>query len=212
VTPLGALGRDGLRRAVVEPAEKQGYRFEDERLVEEILAAVEGVRGTLPLLAFAVSRLWERRDRESRLLTRAAYHEIGGVEGALAQHAEATLDRMGSEREGVLREIFSNLTTAQGTRAVLSREELLSALPDRSEGEILLRQLVDARLLTSYETERSPGQPGGHSVEISHESLLTAWPRLVRWQTQDADGALLRDQLRKAAHLWQERGGTEDLL
>ncbi len=211
LTPLGALTRDGLRRAVVDPADTKGYRFEDEALVEEILAGVEDVRGALPLLGFAVSRLWERRDSQRRLLTHNAYREIGGVGGALAQHAEATLERIGLQREGIVREIFRNLTTAQGTRAVLPREELLSTLPDRAEGDVLLGLLVDARLLTSYETEGLT-EPRGHSVEILHESLLTAWPRLVRWQTQDVDGALLRDQLRKAAHLWQERGETEDLL
>ena len=111
-----------------------------------------------------------------------------------------------------MRSIFRNLTTAEGTRAVLTREELLSALPDRDVGEAVLRQLVDARLLTSYETEGSVGETSGRHVEILHESLLTAWPRLVRWQTQSADGAQLRDQLRQAAHLWQERGKAEDLL
>ena len=212
LTPLGPLTRDGLRRAVVEPAAKQGYRFEDEELVEEILGAVEGARAALPLLAFAVSRLWERRDREKKVLTREAYREIGGVEGALAQHAEATLERIGVEREGIVRDIFRNLTTAQGTRAVLEREELLSAFPDRAVAEAVLRQLIDSRLLTSYETEGSDGRPASHQVEILHESLLKAWPRLVRWQTQAADGAQLRDQLRQAARLWQERGGAEDLL
>ena len=45
-----------------------------------------------------------------------------------------------------------------------------------------------------------------------HESLLTHWPRLARWRTQDADGAQLRDQLKQAAHLWDERGRRDDLL
>ena len=45
-----------------------------------------------------------------------------------------------------------------------------------------------------------------------HESLLKAWPRLVRWQTQDEEGAQLRDQLKQAAHLWEEKGRPADLL
>jgi WD40 repeat protein len=49
-------------------------------------------------------------------------------------------------------------------------------------------------------------------VEIVHESLLRAWPRLVRWQTQDADAAQIRDQLRQAARLWQAKGQPNDLL
>jgi hypothetical protein len=78
LTPLPALSREGLVRALVEPAKKRGYRFEDEALVQEMVDSVEGVRGALPLLAFAVSRLWERRDRERKLLTRAAHEEMGG--------------------------------------------------------------------------------------------------------------------------------------
>ena len=173
-----------------------------------MVSLVEGVRGALPLLAFAVARLWERRDRETKLLTREAYREIGGVEGALAQHAEATMDRIGPERQGLVREMFRNLVTAQGTRAVIDREELLSAFPDRAAADEVLRQLIDARLLTSYEVEGKEGEPSHHRVEVVHESLLKAWPRLVRWQAQDEDGALLRDQLKQAAHLWDEKGRT----
>ena len=114
LTPLPALTTDGLRRALVEPAKKRGYSFEDQALVDEMVESVEGARGALPLLAFAVSRLWERRDRERKVLTRATYEEIGGVAGALAQHAEATLDRVGAERQDVVREIFRNLVDGAG--------------------------------------------------------------------------------------------------
>ena len=34
----------------------------------------------------------------------------------------------------------------------------------------------------------------------------------MRWQAQDEEGALLRDQLKQAAHLWDEKGRTADLL
>jgi DNA-binding winged helix-turn-helix (wHTH) protein len=212
LTPLRLPSKDALVRAVMEPAAKEGLGFEDEALVEEMVQAVVTERGALPLLAFAVSRLWEERDRERKLLTRAAYREIGGVEGALAQHAEATLEIIGPGREGIVREVFRNLSTSQGTRAVLGHEELLSAFADRAAAEVVLRQLVGARLLTSYETESGDGIPSRHAVEIVHESLLRAWPRLVRWQTQDADGAQFRDQLRQTARLWGERGRAEDLL
>jgi WD40 repeat protein len=212
LTPLGQLTRTSLRRALVEPGRKRGYRFEDEALVNEMVDCVEGARAALPLLAFAVSRLWELRDREQKVLTRAAYQQIGGVAGALAQHAEATLDRIGSMHQDLVRELFRNLVTAHGTRAVMDRDELLSAIPDRAAALHVLEQLVAARLLTSYQVEGKQGEPGGHRVEIVHESLLRAWPRLVRWQMQDEHGAHLRDQLRQAAHLWDEKGRTADLL
>jgi serine/threonine protein kinase/WD40 repeat protein len=243
LTPLSPLTPEGLRRALTEPAKREGFAFEDEALVAEMLESLQEARGALPLLAFAVARLWEKRDRERKLLTRKAYEEIGGVAGALAQHAEHTLERIGLEREPIVRELFRNLVTAQWTRAVADREELLSVLPDREAGGRVLDQLIDARLLTSYEVREAEGtarhpERGGSGVraregteadrssevlsavtsvsrqriEIVHESLLRAWPRLVRWQAQDEEGAVLRDQLKQAARLWEEKSRPDDLL
>ncbi len=205
LTPLGTLSPSALRRALVQPALACGYRFEDDALVEEMVSEVSHERGVLPLLAFAASRLWEKRDRDRGLITREAYQEIGGVGGALARHAEETLEKIGTERTPLVRELFRNLVTAQGTRASREVDELLSIFPTEGERKAaaeVLRELVAARLLTSYET----------SVEIIHESLLSAWPRLVHWRNQDEGGALLRDQLRQAAHIWEERRRADDLL
>ncbi len=213
LTMLGPPTGNALRRALVQPALLCGYRFEDESLADQMLSAIEGERGALPLLAFAAARLWEQRDREHGLLTREAYERVGGVSGALAQHAEATLERIGGDRQPLVREIFRNLVTAQGTRAVVAVEDLLSVFEEQAAAEQILRTLIDARLLTSFKVPASrEGERVQRRVEIVHESLLVSWPRLVRWQTQDADGAQLRDQLRQQARLWEERERPEDLL
>ena len=233
--PTGA----NLRRALIQPATKCGYRFEDDELVERMLAEVEGERGALPMLAFAAAKLWEMRDRENGVLTRQAYRDIGGVGGALAKHAEATIDRVGSDRVPIVRELFRNLVTAEGTRAVREWDELLSVFsaetrsrstgdqpPGRkppadgagpgftarqADAEEVLGALIDSRLLTSYEVHEEGREPT-RRVEIIHESLLEKWPRLVRWSTQDADAAQLRDELRHAARQWDQRGRTDDRL
>jgi hypothetical protein len=74
-----------------------------------------------------------------------------------------------------------------------------------------VRELIDARLLTSFELREGDGEPT-RIVQIVHESLLTSWPRLVRWQAQEADAAPHRDHLRQAARTWEERGRSDDLL
>jgi len=215
LTPLTPPSAAALRRALTEPAARRGVRFEDETLVEEMVEAVASERGALPLLAFTVSELWEKRDRERRLLQREAYEAMGGVAGALAHHAEATLARLGGERDGIVREVFRNVVTAEGTRAVADRDELLSVFGSRKEAaEPVLDALVEARLLTEYEADvlDTGHDAGRRRVELVHESLLVHWTRLAGWRTQDAHGARLRDQLRQAAHLWEERGRPEDLL
>jgi WD40 repeat protein len=212
LTAMLPLSGQPLRRALVQPTLKCGYRFEDETLVDEIISDVENERGALPLMAFAASRLWEKRDRQAGVLTRNAYQEIGGVAGALAQHAERTMERIGTQREPIVREIFRNLITAQNTRAARDTEELLSVFAEKNAAEEVLRILIDARLLTSFETQQADGEKSKRRVEIIHESLLSNWPRLVRWQTQDAGSAQLRDQLRQAAQMWEQRKHSEDLI
>ena len=226
LTPLGPPTGDALRRALVQPALRCGYRFEDEALVDALLEEVEGERGALPLVAFTMARLWELRDRERGLLTRGAYERLGGVAGALARHADETLERIGRDRAPLVRELFRNLVTAQGTRATVDRDELLSVFTGKEDGATdagppsrraqaaaVLDALVAARLLTSYEVPpEEQGGAGSRHVEVVHESLLVSWPRLVRWRAQDEQGALLRDQLRQAARLWDERGRPDDLL
>ena len=58
----------------------------------------------------------------------------------------------------------------------------------------------------------TPERTIARRLEIVHESLLTKWPRLLRWRTQDAEGAQLRDELRQAARTWHEHGRSDDLL
>ena len=216
LTLLGPPAAGDLRRSLVEPARRRGFRFDDDELADEMVASVARERGALPLLAFAARRLWELRDSERRIVTREAYEEIGGVAGALAQHAEATLEAIGHERLPIVRELFRNLVTAQQTRATRSVDDLLSVFDEDQRGPAaeVLQTLVGARLLTSFEEAKAEEGKAERPrrVEIVHESLLREWPRLVRWQTQDADAARLRDQLRQAAQLWQARGRPAELL
>ena len=217
ITPLGPPAGVQLKRAIVEPAARQRFAFDSELLVDEMVAEVKEERGALPLLAFAVAQMWRHRDVEQRLLTTEAYQRIGGVAGALARHAEATLETIGTQRHGVVRELFRNLVTAHGTRAIRDGAELLSVFdPDsRDDAADVLRALIDARLLIAFDetiATRDDDDPTSPRVEIVHESLITSWPRLVRWRAQDAEGALLRDQLRQVSTLWRERGRPVDLL
>ena len=150
-------------------------------MVSEIISEVEGERGALPLLAFAMSRLWEKRDRGRHLLTRKAYEEIGGVSGALAQHAESTLDRIGSARQGIVRELFRNLVTSKTTRIARKRNELLSLFEEveKDDADEVLGELTRARLLNSFEDyrrRRRRSQARRDSPRVTGQELAATCP------------------------------------
>lgn len=198
---------EDLKRILVEPARRSGYTFEDEALPAEMVAEVADQPSALALLSFTAARLWEDRDRHFRLLRRRTYAALGGVGGALAQHAEATLAAMPHEQRALAREVFRHLVTAEGTRAVLTRVDLTRVVGGGPHADTVVERLVAARLLVASEAET-----GEDRVEIVHEALLAAWPRLVEWRREDVEGARMRDQLRAAAKQWHERGRQRGLL
>jgi len=214
LVPIGALDDASLRRSVVEPARRSGVRFEDPALVEEILEEVRAERGALPLLGFGLACLWEHRDRDRKQITRDGYHTMGRMTGALARHAEHTLDEIGPARAGMVRELLRQLVSARRTRVGRRVRDLIELFEDRRAAEAVIETLVRARLLTSYRTtvRSRGGEAEERHVEIIHESLLVTWPRLRRWHAEDAEGARLRDQLREAARIWDERGRPASLL
>ncbi len=72
------------------------------------------------------------------------------------------------------RAVLLRLVTPAGTRQVLSQERLLEGLP-AAAAEVLDR-LVAARLITTRQTAASTLE--GASLELAHESLITAWSQL----------------------------------
>ena len=51
---------------------------------------MQGQAGALPLLEYTLLELW--RQRQGNRLTIAAYHDMGGVQGALEHRADAVLE------------------------------------------------------------------------------------------------------------------------
>jgi hypothetical protein len=108
-----------------------------------MVIAVADRPGALALLSFTSSRLWELRDRRFRQLTRNAYDAMGGVGGALGRHAEATLDTLSANEQRSAREIFRYLVTGDGTRAMITTQELrqrLATSPAEAVAEACDRQ------------------------------------------------------------------------
>ena len=204
---LSTPDRAGLREAIVQPIDAVGYRFESDAMVDDMLDALGGTPGALPLLQFAASQLWDARDRGRRCLTSASYAAIGGVSGALATHADDVVASMDPAAQKLTHRIFRALVTPERTRAIVELADLRELARDSGELSHVIDQLVAARLLVV----QTRGDSGG-SVEIVHESLIERWPALRRWLDEDQEDAAFHSQLAAAARQWDAKRRAAGLL
>ncbi|WP_268811458.1 serine/threonine-protein kinase [Archangium violaceum] len=200
--------REGLRDALVQPAERAGYRFETPAMVDNMLEHLESTQGALPLLQFAATQLWESRDPARKLLTTSAYAAIGGIAGALASHADSVLTGMSTQERTLVRALFLRLVTPEHTRALVSADELRELTKDTGEMQRLIDHLVQARLLVV----QTGGGATGATVELVHESLIHSWPTLKRWLDEGQEDSGFLEQLRNATRQWQAKKFDNNLL
>ncbi|HEY4035928.1 MAG TPA: TIR domain-containing protein [Ktedonobacteraceae bacterium] len=204
--PVLPLDYRNLRDIIKKPAALPDVQlqFEDD-LVGELLADMRGQSSALPLLQFTMDRLFQRR--QGHLLPLSAYSDIGGLQGALVQHAEATYALLPSDdyreltRVLFLHLIEPNSLDQDSTRRRLALSEL--ALGDTNKTEILQRVaniFTTARLLTTTE------QNGLAVLEVSHEALIRSWPRLAIWLRKAYDDLYLHRRVREDAAAWNRLG------
>ncbi|NRQ33100.1 hypothetical protein HII36_14795 [Nonomuraea sp. NN258] len=199
---IGPMTKDELRSAITQPALRAGLNVERE-LIATLLADIADEPGGLPLLSHALLETWRRR--RGNVLTQSGYHASGGAQGALAQTAERTYADFDDAEKDAARRVFLRLTAlgdgTEDTRRRAAHTEL-ATVADRATVTGVLDRLATARLVVI----------GEESVEVAHEALIRAWPRLRRWLTDDRDGLVLHRRLTDAAQVWRSADRDPELL
>ena len=196
---LGPLREADLRRAIEGPAAQAGLRIEPG-LVDLLVREVLGESGALPLLSHVLRQTWKRR--EGNTLTVAGYTATGGIRGAVSQSAEGLFRGLNSHQQTMVRDLMVRLVAADESGApVRQRVPRRSVLTDQQRQDVAER-LIAARLLSS----------DGETLEVAHESLAVAWPRLRGWLDDDVDGLRIMRHLTVAAATWDELGRPESEL
>ncbi|MFF9775658.1 helix-turn-helix domain-containing protein [Streptomyces sp. NPDC013978] len=159
------------------------------------IGADETPSGALPLVSHALLATWQRRTDSA--LTVDGYERAGGIQGAIARTAENVFARLYPAEQRTIRRILSRLVVvadgAGATRRRTSRAALMAQLGDADGAAAALDAFVRARLITL----------DSDTVQITHEALLHAWPRLRDWIHADRAGLLLHQQLAHAAAEWE---------
>ena len=198
---LGPMSEGELREAIERPAKLRGVKFE-EGLVTRILKDVAGREGNLPLLEFTLEQLWER---QAGRLTHQGYDAIGGVEQALASHADRTMESLTRSERTAAQQVFLQLVHPgegqEDTRRVAIRAEL------GEQSWPLVSRLATARLVVTGRDES-----GEQTVELIHEALIRHWGMLRAWVNEHRAFRIWQDQLRQQVRAWLSSEQDEGTL
>lgn len=172
------LSPEELRAAIAKPAEQAGRPL-DAATVDLLLAEAHSNQGALPLLEFALTRIWEGMERGEE--PGATLRQIGGVGGALAGEAQKIYKTLtDAEQKTARRALVRLVRLGEGTRDT-RRRAALTELRGRGETEAqvlaVLRRFSaeNARLVTL-------GADGAETVaEVTHEALFEHWTELRAW-------------------------------
>ncbi|GGM41477.1 hypothetical protein GCM10012275_10600 [Longimycelium tulufanense] len=197
---LGPMSTDELRRAITQPAARSGCTVEGA-LLAQLVAEAAGRPGVLPLLSHALRETWARR--RGTALTLTGYQATGGIPHALALTAERAYQDLTEHQREIARSLFLRAVApgegTEDTKRRIGLDELDTEDPDTAA---VVEALAATRLLT-VDTD---------TVELSHEALITSWPRLRRWVETNREGLRVHRRLTEAAQSWAATGQDAALL
>ncbi|MCC5641593.1 caspase family protein [Nostoc sp. CHAB 5824] len=219
-----------LKDTITEPAKLQGHSVE-EGLVLKILEDVKQEPGFLPLLEFALTKLWDKRDQEKHQLTLEEYKNLKGLTGALNLHAEKVYHyqdyqkespteegkRSQQEKEWIQRIFLRLVRTGEGEKDTRQRQPkatLLNIAGDDPKQRQQLSKLLDGeaglvkgRLLVTGNDEQ-----GQAWIDLAHEALIEGWQQFAQWRQQDRDLRRLSDRLEDTRREWLNKRQDDKYL
>ena len=149
---------------------------------------------------------WDKREGDR--LTSHGYGQVGGVSHAVQTSANSVYDALPAGQQTLAREILRSMTVASRdgrlTRRPVTGTDLYTGHPDadRSQVNAVLEAFAAERLIVL----------DGATAQISHDVLLSAWPRLRGWLEDDRASWILYGQLADDAAAWHDRHDDPSFL
>ena len=190
-----------IRQMITIPAQAARLHFEagangqpplDEVIAESAARSPE----SLPLLEFTLTQLYETRT-PGGMLTFKRYRQLGGIEGAIASHAEAVFSGLDASVQKRFAGVFNQLTSCDSDGRYLRKWVSHAQLNVDSQAGQLVNAFLEARLLVS---ERNPD--GVDVVTLAHESLFIHWPRLIVWLKTNRSLLNIRNRISEQVTRW----------
>jgi WD40 repeat protein len=200
------MTRDERRAAISGPARVGGAEISPV-LLTRLVNDVGDNPDQLSILQHALNRTWARWQNEGGAtgpLDLAHYEAIGTMARALDQHAERAYKELLTVRQQqICEKIFKALTDKANDPRGIRRPTTLGTL-------CALAGAKPEEVTTVIEVFRKPSRsflmpPAGEALEtetvidISHESLMRVWQRLINWADEEAQSAQMYRRLADAA-------------
>jgi tetratricopeptide (TPR) repeat protein len=209
------MTRDELRSAITGPVAVGGAEI-TPRLVLRLMNEVGNDHDRLPVLQHALMRTWDhwQNQQEDRPIDIADYDAIGAMRLALSLHAEEAYRETGpGESRQIAERMFKALTDTfsdpRGIRRPTSVRQL-SAICEVSEQEVFRIVEIFRRPGRSFLMPPDATPLDSRSIiDISHESLMRCWTRLITWAEEERASARIYTRLSQASAWFEE--GTADL-
>ncbi|MFN6519408.1 MAG: pentapeptide repeat-containing protein [Nostoc sp. CreGUA01] len=205
VTPMN---REELETAIIKPAQHVNLAVEPE-LVSQMIADVENSPGSLPLLQYTLTELWQQRTEER--LTLSTYSKLGGVRGTLQTRATEVYESLSLEEQQATKRIFLELTQlgegTEDTRRQIFQQDLVSSKHPEALINRVIQRLADEKLVVTSTLSNQIAV-----VDVAHEALIRHWLLLRKWIEQSRDILRQKRKVEAAAIEWRDRGKAKDYL
>jgi tetratricopeptide (TPR) repeat protein/energy-coupling factor transporter ATP-binding protein EcfA2 len=197
--------RDELRSAITGPVAVGGGTI-TQRLVLRLLNDCGDDYDQLPILQHALMRtwdFWEHKGNTWESIDIEDYEAIGTVKHALSLHAEEAYEETGSDvSKAVTQKIFKALTDtfsdARGTRRPTSIGDLMQICEARQEEIVRIVEIFRRPGRTFLMPPRNVPLEDFCIVDLSHESFMRCWTRLVGWAEEERSSAEIYHRLSDA--------------
>jgi uncharacterized protein YjbI with pentapeptide repeats len=202
-----------LEIAIAKPAEQAGYKL-DKAIVTLLVEQTQGREGALPLLQFALTRIWE--GLQDGVDPAETLHNIGGVGGALAGEAQRLYESLSAEDQAIARSIFLALVQVSedsgDTRRRAAVSELIATDADENRVWSIINRFAEPRV--RFLVIFSDKQYGEmiEMIEVAHEALIRNWKQLRDWLKECREALRKKRKIEDAAEEWKYHKKSKDYL
>lgn len=211
-----SMTRDQLRSAITGPILVGGGEIAP-RLLVRLLNEVGDDSDRLPVLQHALMRTWNEWQEVrtgSEPIDIQHYEAVGTIEHALSAHADEAYDELPSEHaRNIAAKVFKAITDARSDNRGIRRPTSIQQLCNITETSLdelsavvdVFRQSGRSFLMPPIEKTLAPETV----IDISHESLMRIWNRLIEWTAEESRSVQIYLRLARAAARYEQ--GTTGL-